>query len=571
MRYIRNELLRRRARTILTLLGLGVGVGLVIVIASLSKGLDNAQKKTLDPLAGIGTDLTVTLSPQQQTSSFGGPGGGGGGQDRDLIAANQSVLTDLSKLGKPGQHFVHDFFLPGSQLTFQQSAASQISSIPGVASVTTGLTLLAEHQQGIVPKIVATLKTQRKTFQIQRNIPRPTAAQFAAMQACFAKLRGSSSGNGSNGSNGNGSGGGSGLGGGNGGGGGGFGGGGANRAAFAKCLPANLRRLRTQFTTPQQTLRQVLNPPQTNIQTTPYTIGGVDQTHPTQGLVTTAQVTKGRFLSPAGGHEALVSDSYAAKHSLKVGSKINLNGTTFVVVGIVSPPLGGQTADVYLPLKQLQTLAGQKNLVNVALVRADQSSQVGSVQKAIQTALPNAQVASSKQVADTISGSLVNASNLSHDLGFAVSAVAALAAFLLAALLALSSVGKRVRELGTLKALGWTQGKVVRQIAGESLTTGVLGGIVGVALGLIGILIVDAWGEKLTASSTSGGASGLIGQLASATQRTASSTVSLTAPVAVSVLVIGFALALLGGLIAGTAGAMRAARLRPADALRQVE
>jgi len=571
LRYIRNELLRRRARTILTLLGLGVGVGLVIVIASLSKGLDNAQKKTLDPLAGIGTDLTVTLSPQQQTSSFGGPGGGGGGQDRDLIAANQSVLTDLSKLGKPGQHFVHDFFLPGSQLTFQQSAASQISSIPGVASVTTGLTLLAEHQQGIVPKIVATLKTQRKTFQIQRNIPRPTAAQFAAMQACFAKLRGSSSGNGSNGSNGNGSGGGSGLGGGNGGGGGGFGGGGANRAAFAKCLPANLRRLRTQFTTPQQTLRQVLNPPQTNIQTTPYTIGGVDQTHPTQGLVTTAQVTKGRFLSPAGGHEALVSDSYAAKHSLKVGSKINLNGTTFVVVGIVSPPLGGQTADVYLPLKQLQTLAGQKNLVNVALVRADQSSQVGSVQKAIQTALPNAQVASSKQVADTISGSLVNASNLSHDLGFAVSAVAALAAFLLAALLALSSVGKRVRELGTLKALGWTQGKVVRQIAGESLTTGVLGGIVGVALGLIGILIVDAWGEKLTASSTSGGASGLIGQLASATQRTASSTVSLTAPVAVSVLVIGFALALLGGLIAGTAGAMRAARLRPADALRQVE
>jgi putative ABC transport system permease protein len=441
-----------------------------------------------------------------------------------------------------------------------------------VASVTTGLTLLAEHQQGIVPKIVATLKTQQKTYQIARNIPRPTAAQFAAMQACFAKLRGSS-GSGSNGNNGSGSnrnGGGLG-GGGNGGGGGGFGGRGVDRGAFAKCLPASLRKLRTQFTTPQQTLRQVLNPPQTNIQTTPYTIGGVDQTHPTQGLVTTSQVTKGRFLSPAGGHQALVSDSYAAKHSLKVGSKVDLNGTTFVVVGIVSPPLGGQTADVYLPLQQLQKLAGEKGLVNVALVRADQSSQVGAVQKAIESALPNAQVASSKQVADTISGSLVNASNLSHDLGFAVSAVAALAAFLLAALLALSSVGKRVRELGTLKALGWTQGKVVRQVAGESLATGVLGGIVGVALGLIGALIIDAYGEKLTASSTSGASSGVFGQLASAAQRTATSSVSLTAPVDVTVLAIGFALALLGGLIAGTAGAMRAARLRPADALRQVE
>jgi ABC-type lipoprotein release transport system permease subunit len=53
--------------------------------------------------------------------------------------------------------------------------------------------------------------------------------------------------------------------------------------------------------------------------------------------------------------------------------------------------------------------------------------------------------------------------------------------------------------------------------------------------------------------------------------RTATSTVSLSAPVGVAVLAIGFGLALLGGLIAGTAGAMRAARLRPADALRQVE
>ena len=52
--------MRRRGRTILTLLGLAVGVGLVIAIAGLSKGLDEAQSATLDPLAGIGTDLTVT-------------------------------------------------------------------------------------------------------------------------------------------------------------------------------------------------------------------------------------------------------------------------------------------------------------------------------------------------------------------------------------------------------------------------------------------------------------------------------------------------------------------------------
>ena len=182
-RYLRNELVRRRARTIVTLVGLGLGVALVVAIASLSTGLDRAQHKTLDPLAGIGTDLTVTLQPQQEQSF--GPGGGGGqlgagGGNRDLIQSNLSVVTDLSKLGKPGTHFVHDFFLPGTQLTFKQTDTKQISSIAGVGEVTQGLTLLAQHQEGIVPKIVATLKTQAKTITQVRNIPRPTAAGCCA-------------------------------------------------------------------------------------------------------------------------------------------------------------------------------------------------------------------------------------------------------------------------------------------------------------------------------------------------------------------------------------------------------
>jgi hypothetical protein len=528
----------------------------VVAIASLSNGLDRAQHKTLDPLAGIGTDLTVTLQPQQgqNLGPGAGPGGGGGGASRDLIQSNLSVLTDLSKLGNPGTHFVHDFFLPGTQLTFKQTDAKQISSIAGVAQATTGLTLLAEHQEGVVPKIVATLKTQAKTFQIQRNIPRPTAAQFAQMQTCLQKLGVTLGG---------------GAGGGLGGGGGGLGGGGgANRGAFNKCLPASLQKLRTRFTAPSQTLSQVLNPPQTNITTSAYTIGGVDQTSPGMGVVTTAQVTKGRFLAASGGREALVANAYAAKHSLKVGSTLDLNGTKFTVVGLVSPPLGGQSADVYLPLTQLQTLANEKSLANVILVRASSSSDVANVKQAIQKAFPQAQVASSKDVAATITGSLVDASKLSHNLGLALSILAAAAAFLLAALLALSSVGKRVRELGTLKALGWTQRMVVRQIAGESLATGILGGIFGIALGVAVALAVDAFGPSLTASSTSGGT--LLG-LGASTTRTATRAVSLTAPVGMGVLAIGFGLALLGGLIAGTAGALRAARLRPADALRQVE
>src|ERR687896_1694796 len=174
--YLRSELLRRKARTILTLAGLALGVALVIAIASLSRGLDRAQATTLDPLASIGTDLTVTQSPQED----GGPGFGGRAA---LIDANNSVLTDLSKLGKPGDRFVHDFFLPGSQLTLTAQQAKQIASLPGVEAVAQGLTLLAVHQEGVVPKIVAQIQTGGDEFRVDVAIAPPTPVERAKIQA----------------------------------------------------------------------------------------------------------------------------------------------------------------------------------------------------------------------------------------------------------------------------------------------------------------------------------------------------------------------------------------------------
>jgi ABC-type antimicrobial peptide transport system permease subunit len=547
LRYLRAELLRRKGRTVVTLTGLALGVGLVIAIASLSDGLDEAQQATLDPLAGIGTDLTVTRAAEQD-GGFPGPGGG-----RDVVEANQSVLTDLSKLGKPGEHFVHDFFLPGTQLTFPQSQARQIARMSDVAAVSSGLMLQAVHQEGKVPTIVAKMQAGGDRIDIARRIKPPTPAEMEKIQACIEKQGGDTQQRGGLSARG----------------GPGPSGGvflGPGGGAFSKCLPKRMQQFRATITTPRETLQQVLDPPQTDIESRSYTIAGVQTGNPTIGLVTAEQLTKGRFLRA--GREALVSATYAARNSVKVGSKLNLNGTKFTVVGLVDPPLGGQGADVYLPLAQLQKLAGQKGMVNVVLVRANDSSSVGATERSIEAKYASAQVTSSKQVADRVTGSLVDASNLSHDLGLVLSIVAAAAAFALAALLALSSVGKRVRELGTLKALGWTQRRVVRQVAGESLAQGVLGGLAGIALGLLVAAVIGAIGPTLTASSTSGGGSLFgIGQAAQTTSRS----VSLTAPTGVTILLVGFGLAVLGGLLAGAAAALRAARLRPADALRTVE
>ena len=544
--YLRSELLRRRARTILTLLGLALGVALVIAISSLSRGVDEAQETALDPLASIGTDLTVTRTPEEGAGPFGG---------RELFQANRSVMTDLSKLGKPGEHFVHDFFLPGTQLSISQQEAQQIASLPGVAAVAQGLTLLAVHQEGTVPKIVAQFQTGGQELRIDRQIKPLTAAELAKVQSCVQKAGGEQGqpegrqpapgvpvpalGAG------------------------GFG-------ALRECLPERFERFRATLTTPRETLRQVLDPPQTDIESQPYSIAGVDTSQPGIGLVTPQQVTTGRFFSSGGGREAVVAEAYAKSQNLKVGSKLNLNGTRFTVVGLAQPPLGGQSADVYLPLGQLQKLAGQEGAANVVLVRAKSSSDVGGLQREIEENLQGADVASAEQVADRISGSLVDAADLSHNLGLALSIAAALAAFLLAALLTLASVGKRVRELGTLKALGWTQRLVVRQVVGESLAQGLAGGLLGIGLGVGAAAAIGAFGPTLSATSTSGGGEGLFG-LGEVAERTVTSEIGLTAPVAASVLLIGFGLALAGGLLAGAAGALRAARFRPADALRQVE
>src|SRR5438477_8958582 len=156
--YALKELRRRFGRTLLTALGLAAGVGLVIGIVGVSDGLDQAQGKVLAPLRSVGTDVLVTRvagapangttaqtgatqngpgtqNGQQGPTGFGeGRGGGGGGgaffgggipglNQTDALALaneNQSVTTDLAKLGKPGDHFVHDFFVPATLISFPQ-------------------------------------------------------------------------------------------------------------------------------------------------------------------------------------------------------------------------------------------------------------------------------------------------------------------------------------------------------------------------------------------------------------------------------------------------------------------
>jgi putative ABC transport system ATP-binding protein len=64
----------------------------------------------------------------------------------------------------------------------------------------------------------------------------------------------------------------------------------------------------------------------------------------------------------------------------------------------------------------------------------------------------------------------------------------------------MAAVTRRVREFGTLKALGWRSGRITGQVMGESLVIGILGGAAGVALGFAGAALVSKLARPLTAS-----------------------------------------------------------------------
>jgi len=150
-----------------------------------------------------------------------------------------------------------------------------------------------------------------------------------------------------------------------------------------------------------------------------------------------------------------------------------------------------------------------------------------------------------------------------------------IAAFEMASLLTMAAVSRRVREFGTLKALGWRSSRITAQVIGESVVIGFIGGAVGVALGFAGAAIITSVAPTLTGdlSSPTGQRIASIG--AGGPQSfspTASHTVAvpMSASVTAATIVVAVLLALGGGLLAGSFGGWRIARLRPADALSRV-
>jgi ABC-type antimicrobial peptide transport system permease subunit len=487
LRYLVAELRRRRGRTILTALGLGVGVGLVITVTALSAGLDDAQDEILEPLTGVGTEMTVnrpiSFDEGEATAGAGPDAGLSAKEQKQLEKENGDPGVAFDRLGDPGERFETDRFIT-TDLSFPAREANRVGATDGVDAVSAALTVSVLHLEGKVP--------DSSGGPVIQTGPPPSGGE-AGGQIGFE----------------------------------------------------------------------------------PLTVTGIDAAQSDLGLVKADQIVDGRFLRASDRDSAIVSQSYADENDLGIGDEVKVASKEFRIAGISSAPLGGTSSDVYVPLETLQRLSDREGRVNQLQVRAANVDDVGSVARAIEDDFSGSEVTTASDVADRVSGSLVSAQNLSDTLGAALAIVALGAAVGLATLLTLSSVSKRTRELGTLKALGWRQWLVVRQVSAESLAQGLLGGAAGIVIGLAGSALIGALDITLEATagaeaSTTAGpviAPGGPGdQVVSGT-----STVVLGAPVDGALIALAVALAIAGGLVAGAIGGVRAARLSPAVALRSVE
>lgn len=315
-----------------------------------------------------------------------------------------------------------------------------------------------------------------------------------------------------------------------------------------------------------------------------FTVLGVDPAETALGPLSAVELVDGRLLTAddEGADVAVLDQTYATSSDLAVGDAIDIGGTEMEIVGIVASTSSDAdtAANAYLPLDVAQTLSGAGDVVSTVYVQATSSDTIAAVETALEEALPEATVSSQSELASTVSGSLASASTLITNLGTWLSAIVLVVAVALAVLFTISGVSRRTREFGTLKAIGWTDRRVVGQVAGESVAQGVIGGVAGVVLGLAGVLAINLIRPTISAVESTaagpggggmpgggampGGAGGL-GQVA-----LAAADITLTAPVSPAVIAAAVGLAIAAGLVAGAFGGWRAARLSPAEALRAV-
>ncbi len=293
------------------------------------------------------------------------------------------------------------------------------------------------------------------------------------------------------------------------------------------------------------------------------TIMGVDLTQPSLGPVKVKEWLKeGRFPQKDG--EVVLEKHYAKFHHTQVGNTVEINGRSFSVVGLLEIEEGSQiaSANIYLPLPDAQGLLGRESSgVNVVYLRLKNPSLLSRVKARIARQLDGVSVTSSDSFLELMGG----VSKISDQFSLLASIIALGGAIFLIIKAMLSNLVERSREIGILKAVGWTEKDVQKQLMGEVFLQSLLGCIFGILmgyffsylLGLLSIPVSTPWELHLLPA--------FVKDTAAAAQ-----TVRLPVSISAGLIAISLALSLTIGVLASYVMGRRTTKMKPAEILRRL-
>ena len=214
---------------------------------------------------------------------------------------------------------------------------------------------------------------------------------------------------------------------------------------------------------------------------------GIEQENSIGPAILKNFVREGRFLE-AGKPEALMESAYARQFGIRVGDRVTVAGRDYPVVGLVDASHAAKiaVANLYLPLSEAQAIAASsKNLqtvspfserdANLLFIRADQERIVPLAGEIKAILGPKAAVATPESFLKLL-GSLFA---VSDKFTLAASCIALLIAVLIAFKTMAGNVAERAREIGVLKAVGWTRNDVTKQFLWEAILQCFIAGLLG--------------------------------------------------------------------------------------------